>query len=70
MKPYRPSNGSDGELFMLEFCYRCERYDEDTGCPILFASMAYDLGDAEYPKEWVKEDDGSEARCTAFQAEP
>jgi len=24
-KPYRPSNGSEGEMFQAQWCYRCER---------------------------------------------
>ena len=69
--PYRPSNGTEGELFMSECCYRCKRdqaYQESggeaEGCPIIAASMAYKPSDPQYPKEWVWQ--GGEAICTAF----
>jgi hypothetical protein len=63
--------------FMDRFCDRCEkdaRYRETTdgedGCPIAAASMLYEVGDPEYPKEWIVDDDGlSNPRCTAFEEE-
>ena len=71
--PYRPSNGTEGEGFIRALCERCERdpfsRDEDakTSCRILARTMAYDVGDPEYPKQWISEEDGSDPRCTAFR---
>lgn len=80
-RPFRPSNGTHGEIFQECFCYRCKRdakYQEtenpDDGCKILADALWFDEKDPEYPKEWV-EDVGSEpgmigapgARCTAFE---
>lgn len=65
-KPYRQSNGTEGELFREQFCYRC-RYeqDEDDPCPILTASFAFSVGDAGYPSEWVYDRHGHPI-CKAF----
>lgn len=77
---YRPSNGTEGEIFIETFCFRCQRdaaYQADPenaeGCPILANSFAYGINDPNYPVEWVR-DVGSDvtmiggngARCTAF----
>ena len=63
MKPYRPSNGTEGYAFIESNCANCER-DKDQDCPILAASLACDIDDPGYPKEWVYGDEG--AQCTAF----
>jgi hypothetical protein len=77
-KPYRPSNGTEGAIFMAEFCDRCKREPawDDKGnpqgepCPILSAAMAHYPGDTDHPSpaEWIQE--GDEARCTAFEPGP
>lgn len=65
---YRPSNGTEGEIFMECFCFRCARDAEfqdamargessDKGCPILAASFVYSTDDPKYPKEWVRDID-------------
>lgn len=69
-KPYRPSNGTEGEIFQSQFCERCEkdRY-ESRPCLILGRIMALNINEPGYPKEWVR-DVGVEwpgnPRCTAF----
>lgn len=70
--PYRPSNGTEGEMFMNAWCFRCER-DRDEDCDILARSFAFNVDDPRYPKEWVCKwvaaDDGFPSpipRCTAF----
>lgn len=72
---YRPSNGSEGEGFTERYCDRCERdaryretHDGRDGCQILAASMLFDFGSPDYPKEWVY---GSNCKptCTAFEEE-
>lgn len=78
--PYRPSNGTEGDVFMSVFCSRCERDkdftddpEEGISCPIVANAFAYSIIDPEYPKEWVRDEDsecgligGCGARCTAF----
>lgn len=68
--PYRPSNGTEGFQFQTTFCDNCH-YDGDPehgkGCMILAKTMIYDIGDPEYPKEWVQNEQG-EPRCTKFKS--
>lgn len=77
-EPYRPSNGTEGECFMAEWCDQCERdsafqhehwRDEDRagsieGCSIMAKTMVYSEADPEYPKEWCHKD--GRPICTAF----
>lgn len=66
-KPFRPANGTEGEMFMEAFCYQCihERWthrmkedrDEDK-CDTMSRSILYDLEDKEYPNEWVFNSEG------------
>ena len=65
-EPYRPANGTEGEMFHERFCYRCRRgQDEDNPCPILGATLVFSVVDAGYPKEWKYDNDGRPT-CTAF----
>ena len=65
-KPYRPSNGAEGEIFREVFCYRCQEDDyPEKCCPILVATIIYFPGDPEYPEEWIYGLDGFPI-CTAF----
>lgn len=71
-EPYRPSNGTDGELFMSRFCDRCkhdakfrETQDAEDGCPIIVRAFAYLTDEPGYPTEWIEDDQGP--RCTAFE---
>lgn len=73
-RSYRPSNGTEGMDFMDKFCLRCERdrkfretQDGEDGCPIVADTFVYETDDHRYPKEWICEEDFSEARCTAFE---
>jgi hypothetical protein len=54
-KAYRPSNGTEGEIFMEKYCERCihDDLENDNGCKIIAFSLAYSIGDPEYPKEWI-----------------
>lgn len=63
LRPYRPSNGTEGEYFIEAHCCKCIK-DRNHDCAILAATMAYTLDDPEYPKEWVRVDDGP--MCTAY----
>jgi hypothetical protein len=60
---YCPSNGTEGELFMQEWCYICEHYQ---GCAILPLTMLHDPGSKDYPREWQYGSDG-QPKCTAFE---
>lgn len=68
MKPYRPSNGSEGEWFTDKFCMNCINCDPNPSgpkqCEILFRSLFYDIGDEKYPTEWIYGEDGKPT-CTA-----
>lgn len=65
-EPYRPSNGTEGELFHEQFCYRC-RYDqdEDEPCEINGRALCYRTDEVGFPTEWVYDQNGR-PRCTAF----
>lgn len=70
-KPYQPSNGTEGEIFMSRFCQECQHdnLDPEThegGCDILLRTMAFSVGDDEYPSEWIIGTDGLPT-CTAFE---
>lgn len=75
-KPYRPSNGTEGECFMGQWCAHCERDKASRepgafpgdGCEIIANTMAYSIDDPNYPKEW-RCDGPSGPRCTAFTPE-
>lgn len=57
MRSYRPSNGTEGNIFMAAWCNRCFK---ESGCTILTGAMF-----GKSPKQWVQDDDGP--RCTSFQ---
>lgn len=72
-KPFRPSNGTEGMIFMDAFCMRCihEKFSHtldhaDKKCDILSKSMLHELGDVEYPKEWIYNEEGWPV-CTAWK---
>lgn len=62
---YRPSNGSEGEWFMSQWCERCIKDSPNQPCSIIGRAMGMDLDDAGYPAEWIE--DGHGPRCTAFE---
>lgn len=70
-KPYRPSNGTEGEWFDHLFCARCWRdrkfrqtEDAAGGCPIIAAALSFSIDHPLYPPEWIE--DAAGPRCTAF----
>lgn len=63
-KPYRPSSGTEGEYFRGRLCANCRKDTKNNPCRIIFLTMAYDVEDKKYPKQWVYMDDG--VTCTAF----
>ena len=70
-KPYRPSNGTEGEMFYARWCEDCKhdaeyRKTQENGCKILAATMLFSTDDAEYPKEWTHDENGQPC-CMAFE---
>ncbi len=77
-RPYRPSNGTEGDMFSASFCDLCARDAEarkaepdfSKACKIRTATFAHDREDAAYPAEWIEDADdafpGETARCTAY----
>jgi hypothetical protein len=67
---YRPSNGTEGEAFIYNWCSNCihGKYEHDQSadsCDIVTMAMCFDLNDKEYPNEWRYNSEGK-AVCTAF----
>ena len=67
-RSYRPANGTEGDFFMEDWCYRCTKDSDANLCPIIGRTMAYGINEAGYPTEWIMDDDGDNPRCTAFEA--
>lgn len=70
-KPYRPGSGTEGADFMARWCDRCKRdeaFRHGTGdsCPIAANTLAFDIDDPGYPKEWRYGADGRPV-CLAFE---
>ena len=68
-KAYRPSNGTEGMSFYGSWCDRCANDKpeaEDGGCRILYRTLAFQIGEPEYPSEWVYDEKGNPC-CTAFK---
>jgi len=70
-KKYRPSNGTEGMLFISDFCENCihEKFmhtqdHNDKQCDILDRSFLHEVDEPEYPSEWTYDEDGSPT-CTA-----
>ncbi len=73
-KKYRPSNGTEGDMFQELWCSQCahdakyrETDDGQDGCKILATTMFVGVDDPEYPPEWTH-DAGGQPQCTAFEA--
>ena len=67
-RPYRPSNGTEGDIFQAAWCANCARsnYDNpDLACVIELQAMAHRISDPEYPREWQYSNAGV-PQCTAF----
>lgn len=62
-KPYRPANGTEGEIFFECFCDRCTKQDS---CQLPSNSMLFFKGEELYPKEFQYNADG-QPTCTAFE---
>jgi hypothetical protein len=68
-RPYRPSNGTEGDIFMAEWCEKCAWADyEGDGCMIQLRALAYRIDEPEYPAEW-NYTNGGIPQCAAFTTE-
>jgi hypothetical protein len=65
-KPYRPANGTEGEMFKEWFCDKCRAQEKEKLCEILSCSMMYEINEIEYPAEWTHNDKGQPI-CIAFE---
>lgn len=69
-RPYRPSNGCEGMYFEDKFCANCIHQcpDPEAGidCEIFLMAFLNEIGDKDYPKEWIYGQDG-QPTCTAFK---
>lgn len=59
---YRPSNATEGDAFIAQFCGRCHKRPS---CNIPRLTMRHQVEDPEYPTQWIAE--GRTGRCTAFE---
>lgn len=59
-KQYIPSNGTEGMMFMAEFCEKCYKYNQ---CTILTGSLC-----GKQPKQWIY-DENYNPVCTSFSKE-
>jgi len=60
---YRPSNGTEGDMFMYQYCRRCRKYDN---CDLVSLSILHDVDDPEYPEEWQYGENGQPV-CTELE---
>lgn len=77
---WRPSNGTEGDVFMSMNCHQCEfgkfmregmHFDdaeEHERCAIVGVTFVLDVEDEGYPVEWQYGTDG-QPTCTAFHQE-
>ena len=71
IKLYRPSHGTEGDIFMGAWCAKCVKFKRcpEVGgrhCDIQMRVMCNRVTDADYPGEWRYNEDG-EPVCTAFE---
>lgn len=71
MKAYEPSNGTEGAIFMIEFCYQCKNElfihtnnESHHKCDILTRSLMWSKNEPDYPTEWIIQN--NQPTCTAF----
>lgn len=68
MKKYRPSNGTEGDIFHEKYCWNCINCNPDPSgdkqCDILMRTLLFGINEPEYPKEWIYVD--GKPTCTAW----
>lgn len=66
---YQPSNGTEGDIFMGEFCFKCAKLPHDSDaknqCWILGRAMIHGTDNPRYPNQWRYQD--GKPVCTAFK---
>lgn len=74
---YRPSNGTEGDLFFAAWCGKCQRdkamregcaieeCDDSERCDLIAATMIFDVDEPGYPTEWQYDKTGQPS-CTAY----
>lgn len=71
-KPYRPSNGTEGDMFTSKWCEQCSKHDFDNDdgpvCGILFGMLNNYHDDPAYPKQICLDENGT-PQCTEFEAQ-
>lgn len=67
---YCPSNGTEGDIFMSHFCFKCIRHpissEAKTQCRILMKSFFHKIHEKEYPKQWRYKN--GRPLCTSFKS--
>ena len=67
--PYRPSNGTEGDIFKHYFCDKCKHKDNhelELWCPILTNAALYEPDEVGYPREWHYDSAGYPL-CEAYE---
>lgn len=54
IKKYRPSNGTEGECFYYEFCFKCQKH---LSCRIPEKTQDYLVDHPKYPSAWQYKND-------------
>jgi len=67
-RPYRPANGTEGQIFMEQFCFQCLYESKESPCPIISQTMMLDDDDPKYPNQWRYDEKGIPV-CIAFRAQ-
>lgn len=66
LKLWRPSNATQGDAFMRDWCGTCAHdFKDSESCDINMRTMAFDMNEPEYPSEWCYNPQG-EPVCTAY----
>lgn len=69
MRKYQPSNGTEGDIFMSEFCFKCVKMpkspEAENQCEIFYRTQCYSVEDKEYPEQWRYEH--GKPVCSAFK---
>lgn len=77
IKLYRPSNGTEGESFIADWCGTCERdhgmlrglpleeCDDNQMCQIVGNTFMFGVDDPDYPREWTYDKNDAPC-CTAY----
>jgi hypothetical protein len=67
-RPYRPSNGTEGDIFLANWCESCASgSNEDDPCRVQMYAFNFNIDDDEYPSEWIYRN--GVPTCTVYQHE-